>query len=70
MGMRFQNIAIPAGATISSATIQFQVDEATSGTIELFITGQAADNAQTFDQCKQQHCGQTDDGCRGSLVAT
>ena len=49
VGLRFQNIAIPAGATISSATIQFQVDEATSGTIELFITGQAADNAQTFD---------------------
>jgi hypothetical protein len=49
VGMRFQNIAIPAGATITAATIQFKVDESTSGDVQLAISGQAADDAQTFE---------------------
>ena len=49
VGIRFRNVAIPAGATISSATIQFQVDESTSGSIELTVKGQADDDAPTFD---------------------
>ena len=49
VGMRFQSVAIPTRATISAAYIQFQVDESTTGDVQLSISGQAADNAPTFD---------------------
>jgi len=48
VGMRFNAVTIPPGATITSANIQFQVDEADSGPTSLTIRGQAADNAPTF----------------------
>ncbi|MDX1409705.1 MAG: hypothetical protein R3330_16265, partial [Saprospiraceae bacterium] len=50
VGIRFQNVTIPAGADITTAYIQFQVDEATSGNINLTIKGQAADNAPSFSK--------------------
>jgi hypothetical protein len=49
VGLRFQSVAIPAGATITSAYVQFQVDESTSGSVQLTIAGQADDDAPTFD---------------------
>jgi hypothetical protein len=49
VGIRFQDVSIPAGAIINSAYIQFQADEADSGSIELFINGQAADDPPTFE---------------------
>jgi hypothetical protein len=48
VGMRFTGVVIPAGATISDAYVQFQVDEANSGTTSLTIRGQATDNATAF----------------------
>jgi hypothetical protein len=48
VGMRFAPLAVPRGATITSAYVQFKVDEATSGAVSLTIQGQAADNAPTF----------------------
>ncbi len=43
MGMRFQNIAIPAGVTITKAYIQFTVDRAdTGGVVNLTVKGQKA----------------------------
>jgi hypothetical protein len=48
VGMRFNAITIPQGATITSAFIQFTVDEAESGATTLQIAGQAIDNAPTF----------------------
>jgi len=48
VGMRFNGIDIPNGATISAASIQFQVDETPSGTTNLSIQAQAADNPPTF----------------------
>jgi len=48
VGMRFNAVTIPRGATITNANIQFQVDEADSGPTSLTIRGQAADNAPTF----------------------
>ncbi|MFH1861368.1 MAG: LamG-like jellyroll fold domain-containing protein [bacterium] len=48
VGMRFNNIAIPYGATISKAYIQFTVDETDSGTANLVLRGEATDNAATF----------------------
>ncbi|HWR26852.1 MAG TPA: PA14 domain-containing protein, partial [Candidatus Thermoplasmatota archaeon] len=48
VGMRFQNVAIPPGATITNAYIEFEVDELNSDTTNLNIYGQAIDNAPTF----------------------
>jgi len=48
VGMRFAALAIPPGATITSAYIQFKVDETSSGSISLLIQGQAADDALAF----------------------
>ena len=49
VGLRFTNIAIPAGATITNAYIQFQADEAGSVATNLTIRAQANDNPLTFD---------------------
>ncbi len=48
VGMRFNDLGIPQGATITNAFIQFQVDEMHSGAAILMIEGQATDNALTF----------------------
>ncbi|HZN38532.1 MAG TPA: hypothetical protein VFD82_06990 [Planctomycetota bacterium] len=48
VGLRFQNLTIPAGAVITSAYVQFTTDEATSTATQLTIAGQASDNAATF----------------------
>ncbi|WP_281540816.1 GEVED domain-containing protein [Maribacter aestuarii] len=48
VGIRFQNIFIPQGTTILSASIQFTTDETDSGTTSVVITGEDADNASTY----------------------
>jgi len=48
VGMRFNGVNVPAGATIQSAYIQFTVDERTSGDTSLTIEGHAADSAAPF----------------------
>ena len=48
VGMRFNGVTIPPGATIVDAYIQFQADETSSDTTSLTIEGEAADNAATF----------------------
>ncbi|MFQ6070095.1 MAG: DUF2341 domain-containing protein, partial [Candidatus Aminicenantales bacterium] len=48
IGIRFQNVTLPQGATITSAYIQFTVDETDSGTTNLTIYGEDTDNASTF----------------------
>jgi hypothetical protein len=48
VGMRFAGLAIPPGATITSAYIQFVVDEAQSVATTVTIKAQASDNAATF----------------------
>ncbi len=48
VGMRFLGITVPQGATISSAHLQFQVDEVNTGTTDLTIAGEASDDALTF----------------------
>jgi hypothetical protein len=48
VGLRFQGVALPQGATITNAYVQFQVDEVTSVTTSLTLHGQAADDAPTF----------------------
>jgi len=48
VGLRFVKVAVPQGATILNAHIQFKTDETTSVSTPLTIRGQAADNAPTF----------------------
>ena len=48
VGMRFTGVAIPNGATISNAWIQFQVDETNSGATNVNIQGEASDSAAQF----------------------
>jgi len=50
VGLRFQNILIPQGATIQSASIQFTTDDddTDSGATSLVLHGQDDDNASTF----------------------
>lgn len=50
MGVRFQNVNVPQGATISNAEIIFRADE-TEGAgsqLNIYIAGEAADNSSTF----------------------
>jgi hypothetical protein len=48
VGIRFNGMSIPQGATITNAYIQFQVDETPSDSTSLTIQGEAIDNAPTF----------------------
>ena len=48
VGIRFPNVAIPQGESITNAYIQFQVDELDSGGASLTIEGEAVDNAAQF----------------------
>ncbi len=48
VGMRFNGIGIPPGASILNAYLQFQVDEKNSGSVLLEIRGQDDDNATSF----------------------
>ncbi len=49
VGIRFQNVTVPAGATILNAYIEFETDEtANLDPISLTLRGQAADNPGTF----------------------
>jgi len=48
VGMRFTGVAIPAGAAITNAYVQFTVDQASSEATALTIAGEATDDAATF----------------------
>jgi hypothetical protein len=48
VGLRFTGLAIPPNARVTRAWVQFKVDEVTSGTMALTVSGQAADNAAAF----------------------
>ena len=48
VGIRFQNVQVPQGATITSANLEFEVDSTNSTSTSLTIHGEAADNASSF----------------------
>jgi len=48
VGIRFNGLSIPRGAAVTSAYIQFQVDETSSGPAALSIHGEAADSAVAY----------------------
>ena len=47
-GLRFTTVAIPIGATITSAYIEFTANTASSAAMSIDIYGQSIDNAPTF----------------------
>ena len=49
IGLRFQNVFIPAGAIIDSASIQFRSDETDDVFAEFLIFAENTDNAAPFD---------------------
>jgi hypothetical protein len=53
VGLRFSDLAIPAGARITSAAVQFTADETHSEPTALTIRAQAADDAATFTTASQ-----------------
>ena len=48
IGLRFQDLAIPQGATITTAYVQFTVDETNSGATSVTIRAQDTDSASAF----------------------
>ncbi len=48
VGLRFQNIWIPQGSTITEARIQFKVDETSSSDTTLELYGELVPDARTF----------------------
>ena len=48
VGLRFQNLAVPQGAFIRNATIQFTADERNTQLTNLIFTGEAIDHAAPF----------------------
>ena len=54
VGLRFANLQVPAGATITRAWIQFQTDEVSTDTAALTLRAEAADNAPTYLAHQQQ----------------
>lgn len=48
IGLRFQNVTVPQGASISNAYIQFTTDETDSDATEIVIRAENVDNASAF----------------------
>ena len=48
IGIRFNSVDVPQGASIVKAYVQFKVDETSSETTLLTIEGEGVDNAATF----------------------
>jgi len=48
IGLRFTNIQVPAGKVITSAYIEFEVDETDSGTTDVYIRAEDIDDAPAF----------------------
>jgi hypothetical protein len=48
VGLRFNGVTIPQGATITNAYLQFKTDEAENSVTSLLIQGQKSGNAATF----------------------
>ena len=53
VGMRFNEVAIPRGATVTSAYVQFKVDEVNSESTFLTIQGENVDQAAQFTALKK-----------------
>ncbi len=52
VGLRFNNVNIPVGATILNAKIRFRADKDDNGNANLFITGELSNDAKQFSKNK------------------
>ncbi len=59
VGMRFTGVAVPQGASIIAAHVQFQVDETGSGATVLTLEGEATDHAATFGSASRDVSSRT-----------
>ncbi|NNE70492.1 MAG: hypothetical protein HKN29_09050, partial [Rhodothermales bacterium] len=60
IGMRFTNITVPVGATITGANIQFHVDELETNTaVTMTFYGEDVDDAGTFTITNNDIWGRT-----------
>jgi len=59
VGVRFQSLDIPQGATITSCVIRFVVDEDQSGANDVDIYGEDTDDAATFANTNANISGRT-----------
>jgi|SRR3989344_3166814 len=60
VGMRFQDINIPHGSTISSAYIEFDTSQTSSETTDLTFSAEATDNAHTFSTSRYDISSRTE----------
>ncbi|MFT4602466.1 MAG: hypothetical protein ACI857_002652 [Arenicella sp.] len=59
IGLRFDNIAIPANSLITNAYIQFTADGSSSGSLSMTITGEDVSNSVTFADATNNISGRT-----------
>ncbi len=59
VGLRFESLFIPQGATISAATINFTADNSDSGSTSLVFHGEDADQASAFTAAANDISGRT-----------
>ncbi len=59
VGMRFNGIPVPRGATIANAHVQFMVDEVNAESTSLTIQGENVDQATTFASVKNNVSSRT-----------
>ncbi len=61
VGLRFQNVTVPQGATISNAYIRFRADEndGAGSQLNIYIAAQDIDNAPTFTTANYNLSGRT-----------
>jgi hypothetical protein len=48
VGMRFANVQVPRGASVTSAYVQFRTDEVSTGVVSLTVRAEASDSASTY----------------------
>lgn len=53
VGLRFRNVAVPAGASITRAWLQFTTDEVSSGNALLNVQAEATDDAGAFGSAQR-----------------
>src|SRR3954463_10706966 len=59
VGLRFTNVAVPKGATVTRAYLQFETDETQSETTSLLIQAQPADPAAAFPSTSSNISGRS-----------
>ncbi len=59
VGIRFAGVPVPAGATITSAYVQFTTDESSAGASSLTIRAEASDSAETYRSATNNVTGRT-----------